>query len=43
MRVNLAKAWPSGWSLGKLDSLNKEPVLEELVIQYEDITVEIYR
>jgi len=43
MRVNLAKAWPSGWSLGKLDSMNKEPVLEELVIQYEDITVEIYR
>jgi phage tail-like protein len=42
MRVNLADAWPSGWSLGRLDGLNKEPVLEELVIQYEDISVEIY-
>lgn len=41
MRINLSEAWPSGWSIGTLDGLKKNPALEELVIQYEDITVDV--
>lgn len=36
-RYCLSEAWPSGWSLGKLDSLGKTAVIEELVIQYEGL------
>lgn len=34
-RYFISDAWPSGWSLGKLDSQGIGPVIEELVIQYE--------
>lgn len=34
-RYNVWNAWPSRWSLGKLDSLGVGPIIEELVIQYE--------
>jgi len=34
-RYNVWNAWPSGWKLGKLDSLGVGPIIEELVIQYE--------
>lgn len=39
LRVNLSGAWPSSWRLGKLDSHLGSPLLEELVIQYESLTV----
>ncbi len=35
VRYNFYEAWPSRWSLGKLDSLGTGPIVEELVIQYE--------
>lgn len=34
-RFNIYGAWPSSWSLSKLDSLGVGPIVEELVIQYE--------
>jgi phage tail-like protein len=34
-RFNVWSAWPSKWSLSKLDSLGVGSVVEELVIQYE--------
>ena len=34
-RYNLREAWPSGYSVGKLDSLSSGTAIEELVIQYE--------
>jgi len=34
-RYNCYEAWPSSWSLGKLDSINGETVFEQIVIQYE--------
>ena len=34
-RYNLYEAWPSSWSLSKLESLGIGPIVEELVIQYE--------
>ncbi len=37
VRYNLKNAWPSSWSLGKLDSQGRTPVIEELVIQYEEL------
>lgn len=37
-RYNVLRAWPSGWSLGKLDSLGVGQVIEELVIQYEGLS-----
>jgi phage tail-like protein len=40
MRIYLAEAWPSGWSLSTLDSLDKGPAIAELVIQYESMDVE---
>lgn len=40
MRINLREAWPSGWSISKLDSLDKGPALAELVIQYETMEIE---
>ena len=34
-RFNFYDAWPSSWSLNKLDSLGLGPIVEKLVIQYE--------
>ena len=36
-RYNVYEAWPSGWSLGKLEDQGIGPVIEELVIQYEKL------
>jgi phage tail-like protein len=40
MRIQVSQAWPSGWSVSKLDSLDKGPAIAELVIQYESLDVE---
>jgi len=37
VRYELSNAWPSSWSLSKLDSRGTGPVIEELVIQYEGL------
>lgn len=37
VRYNLHDAWPSQWSLDKLDSQGIGPAIEELVIQYEGL------
>jgi len=37
VRYNLSEVWPSGWSLGKLDSVGRSMAIEELVIQYEGL------
>lgn len=42
VRYNLVEAWPSGWSLGKLDSVGRSMAIEELVIQYEGLDRESY-
>ncbi len=34
-RYNLYEAWPSSWTLSKLDSMGLGPIVEEIVIQYE--------
>lgn len=38
IRYELTEAWPSGYSVGKLDSVNGGFLIEELVIQCERIT-----
>ena len=35
-RYNVYEAWPSSWSLSELNSLGIGPIVEELVIQYEE-------
>ena len=35
VRYNLSEAWPSGYSVDKLDSLGSSTAIEKLVIQYE--------
>jgi phage tail-like protein len=39
MRFNLTGAWPSSWRLGKLESNSGAPLIEELVLQYETLSV----
>jgi phage tail-like protein len=39
LRFNLTNAWPSSWRLGKLDSHSGAPLVEEMVLQYEALTV----
>ena len=39
-RYNLSEAWPSSYSVGKLDSLGSGTAIEELVIQYEQLELE---
>jgi phage tail-like protein len=41
-RFNVWSAWPSKWSLSKLDSPGVDPIVEELVIQYEGFQRESY-
>jgi phage tail-like protein len=36
-RYNLSEAWPSGYSVDKLDSMGSSVAIEELVIQYEKL------
>ncbi len=38
-RYNCYEAWPSSWSLGKLDSMNGEVLFEQIVIQYEKLEI----
>src|SRR3990170_5576818 len=39
IKCDLVNAWPSSWRLGKLDSHSSSPLVEELTIQYEKISV----
>ena len=40
LRFQLTAAWPSSWRLGKLDSHQSAPLIEELVLQYEALSVQ---
>jgi len=40
VRYMLSNAWPSNWRLDKLDSQSSAPLIEELVLQYETLSVE---
>ena len=40
MRFNLTEAWPSSWHLGKLESHSGAPLIEELVLQYDTLSVQ---
>ena len=42
IRYNLSEAWPSGWSLDKLNSVGRSIAIEELIIQYEGLTRQSY-
>ena len=37
VRYNLRDAWPSSFTVDKLDSLDSGPAIEELIIQYEGL------
>ena len=39
LRFNLTAAWPCSWRLAKLDSHLSAPLIEELVLQYETLSV----
>lgn len=39
LRFNLTQAWPSSWRLGKLYSHSGAPVIEEIILQHETISV----
>ena len=39
LRFDLTAAWPSSWHLGRLDSHQSSPLVEEVVLQYETLTV----
>jgi phage tail-like protein len=39
LRLNLTKAWPSSWRLGRLNSHSDAPLIEEMVLQYESLDV----
>ena len=39
LRFNLSGVWPSSWHLGKLESHSGEPLIEEMVLQYEALNM----
>jgi len=39
LKFELTNAWPSNWKLGKLDSHQSNPLIEEMVLQYETLIV----
>ena len=39
LRFNLTAAWPCSWRLGKLDSHLSAPLIEELILQFETLSV----